>query len=259
MCYGLYDDFHKNVIDGLVQLKGQAYEELDVNQVDLIYEETLLHDACWYGDKKLVQSLLDHPRIDVNIKSKDGETSLMYAVRSQDSTSVIQLLKDRRVDINIIDNRGNTPFTEACKLSETEAMELFIIYRCDEVIIPPGFADSICLKEGDEESETHYYCVVQSLKECEKDRHLFRRNLFLGHPYDSMRGEYIPQQIFLLSELYKAKGENTIQKRFFDILSQLPTELKMLICNFAGGSTRNFISSQSLLTEMRFLKYLETE
>ena len=62
--------------------------------------------ACWSGHYDVVVELINHPRIDVNAKDRDGWTALMMACESGHHDVVVELLQHPHIDINSVSTRG---------------------------------------------------------------------------------------------------------------------------------------------------------
>jgi len=87
------------------------HPDLDVNCGTEI--NAALHFACFNGCVEMVQALLAHTGINVNIQSLGGQTPLSFACEC-DLVSVVQLLlKDPRVDVTLGDKRDCTPLWRA--------------------------------------------------------------------------------------------------------------------------------------------------
>ena len=54
-------------------------KNIDTNQIDGKYGQTVLSIACEQGKKQIVQLLLEHEKIDINIKDKNGDAAIDYA------------------------------------------------------------------------------------------------------------------------------------------------------------------------------------
>jgi len=79
----------------------------NMNQINS-YNETALHMAVNSGSHshKILRYLLQHQRVDVNAKTKFGETALHYAMRISKESEIEPFLAERRVDLNIRNRDG---------------------------------------------------------------------------------------------------------------------------------------------------------
>ena len=79
----------------------------DINIPDK-YQQTALHTATAIGDDdKIVRALIRAPDVNLNIRTKDGNTPLHFAVARRKEQS-LRLLIDAGADINISDNQQRT-------------------------------------------------------------------------------------------------------------------------------------------------------
>ena len=67
-----------------------------VNHVNF-FRQTALHIACFYGDIKVVQALLQHPNIISNLTDIDGKTPLDIA-RAKGNSSIVELLEKKAAE-----------------------------------------------------------------------------------------------------------------------------------------------------------------
>ncbi len=74
--------------------------------------DTRIVDAARAQDSKTVRALLDQ-KVDVNARSSDGSTALLWAAHKQDAETV-GLLLARGADPNIANDYRATPLSEAC-------------------------------------------------------------------------------------------------------------------------------------------------
>lgn len=72
----------------------------------------------------------NHPGIDINHQSSDGETMLHVIVRLREPALAVVLLNGG-ANINIKDNRGNTPFSSAIDTGSLRMVELLLKYNPD--------------------------------------------------------------------------------------------------------------------------------
>lgn len=68
---------------------------------------TLLHLAVLHTPE-LVEMLLRHPRINPNLKNRDGQTPIMNALNNDDTACFRMLLDDPRVDLAVRNEEGQT-------------------------------------------------------------------------------------------------------------------------------------------------------
>ena len=86
------------------------HPEIDVNWTNPDnYQWTPLHAASRYGHVEVVKLLLAHPDINVNLKSRGGQTPLSLGCKYGQVSVVEVLLKDRHVNVTLNDKEGCTP------------------------------------------------------------------------------------------------------------------------------------------------------
>ena len=90
-------------------------------------EWTLLHMACDRGHLQLVQVLLAHPAIDVNLRSFSGSTPLLFACVNGQIEVVKLLLRDGRAKINVPDSQGRTPLWHATSNDHLMIVQLLLL------------------------------------------------------------------------------------------------------------------------------------
>lgn len=84
--------------------------DIDINYIDK-YEGTALMRICLAVDTNaltVVNLLLDHPEIDINVKKNNGWSALSWACLHGNRYIVERLLQCDNIDVNCVDNNGNT-------------------------------------------------------------------------------------------------------------------------------------------------------
>lgn len=90
---------------------------------------TPLHLACWFGQTRAINFLLDHGAV-LNKKSSTGREALSFGVLGEDP-GVAMLLLRRGADVHSKDAWQQTPFHEACMKSNAVLVHLFLEYGAD--------------------------------------------------------------------------------------------------------------------------------
>jgi len=90
-------------------------------------EWTALHMACDRGHLQLVQVLLAHPAIDVNLQSSSGSTPLLFACVNGQFEVVKLLLRDGRAKMNVPDSQGRTPLWHATSNDHLKIVQLLLL------------------------------------------------------------------------------------------------------------------------------------
>ncbi|MDN5247985.1 MAG: ankyrin repeat domain-containing protein [Wolbachia endosymbiont of Tyrophagus putrescentiae] len=136
-----------NIVDEikgtLLNLRGDVYEEWRKQKFDINYlfvsSFTFLHVAIQNGYEKVIDALLEHKEIDVNVAGQDGQTPLHFAVKVKDKIlrrtmsidsitkkSVIERLIEKGADVNARDKEGGTPLDYDIKGGHFEIQELLL-------------------------------------------------------------------------------------------------------------------------------------
>jgi uncharacterized protein len=93
---------------------------------------TPLHGAAQYNGVETVRVLLD-AGADVNAIDDEGNTPLMYALRSPWTTpEVVQLLRDRGGDPTIENHQGNSPLSRIRRVSNKPLIKAIFADLLDE-------------------------------------------------------------------------------------------------------------------------------
>ncbi|MEZ0385507.1 MAG: ankyrin repeat domain-containing protein, partial [Verrucomicrobium sp.] len=102
-------------------------QETDVNRQDPINERTLLYRASSAGLHNVVEELLKHPDISVNLPEFSGASPLLAASRYCHLPVMRLLLADPRVDASVAGKYGQTPLHHvAAHHHQPEAIDLFL-------------------------------------------------------------------------------------------------------------------------------------
>jgi ankyrin repeat protein len=82
--------------------------QLRINAREKKMGNTALHNTVGAVKKDVIQLLLAHPGIRVNVQNKAGNTPLLEAAIQNDVAIFQALLKDQRIDTTIANNNGKT-------------------------------------------------------------------------------------------------------------------------------------------------------
>ncbi len=116
---------YNNDLDAMNTLLG--CEQLDANRrTKLGY--VALHFAIIWGNKNMVDLLLQIKNIDVNIKGQ-GISSLMLAICRKALGVVKVLLVDKNLDINLKDDYGKTALFYAIDTGDSEVVQLILGHK----------------------------------------------------------------------------------------------------------------------------------
>ncbi|MBQ6516000.1 ankyrin repeat domain-containing protein [bacterium] len=86
-----------------------THPDIDVNIKDKD-GDTPLNNATLKAQRDVVKQLIEHPETNVNMKNKNGQTALMLAIKGGLNQTAETILKHPDVDIYAEDNEGRTAF-----------------------------------------------------------------------------------------------------------------------------------------------------
>jgi len=207
--------------------------------------QTLLHYACDENHRSPVITLL--PDIDVNVKTKYGETPFYYACYGRTSC-VRLLLKDPRVKLNVPNNRGFTPLLLAAFYGYVDVIKWWIASG-REMDLKEWETDAI--REAKKQGKTEVVTLLERFKENpEETRHSVRLELGL---VDALAAEMFAVVVFVSDGLLQVKDTTpSSAARYFRITTQLPLELQML-CYRLVGSFREIVSGKDSEAAFKYL------
>ncbi|XP_071099034.1 uncharacterized protein, partial [Haliotis cracherodii] len=108
----------EDILDYLTK-KGKTFERKKQNKVDFklsdIHKNTVLHLACWYGNKSIVESLLPHT--DINARDNNGQTPVMCALLSG-RKDIFDLLVSKKADLTLTDDDNYNLLHLACRVDD---------------------------------------------------------------------------------------------------------------------------------------------
>jgi ankyrin repeat protein len=110
-----------------------ARQDIDVNASGGSYGASALAIAVLNGSLSIVELLLAHPLIDINVMVEKGQTLLLWALRGNHVGIVEILLADPRLDINLAEHEGWTPLLWAAKEGRKALLERLLAHRQIEV------------------------------------------------------------------------------------------------------------------------------
>lgn len=235
------------------ELLNENHPSLDVN--GLLDGSTPLHKSCNIATIEITKLLLAHPNINVNVNARDatGHTPLRWAFFEGLKETASLLIKDPRVEVSGISIQSLVSTDQLSILKE------MLMRRLDLDINENITGDREEFLGDYRWSDNQQVRGIRLeawkwITYYKNDRYLTQR--FLLQEAGEFEG-YKSKQLFVLSILIE-HGYYTISEsqkitpagRFFSIMSQLPTELKM---KMVSNKTR-FISSQEIALESRLLQ-----
>ena len=136
---------HKRIVDqSLIKSSdvtplSLAYEAGNIEMIDLLLSDpkidltmksfngdTILLNVCKNNKIEIEKRLLNHSNIDVNQVDDEGRTALYYACKSGNNAIVELLLDNPKIDVNKVDNEGTTALHCACKNEDEDIIELLL-------------------------------------------------------------------------------------------------------------------------------------
>ncbi|XP_071099033.1 uncharacterized protein [Haliotis cracherodii] len=100
----------EDILDYLTK-EGKTFERT----LSDVHKNTVLHLACWYGNKSIVESLLPHT--DINARGNNGQTPVMCALLSG-RKDIFDLLVSKKADITLTDDDNNNLLHVASRVDD---------------------------------------------------------------------------------------------------------------------------------------------
>lgn len=135
-----------------------AFIKMGFGNIQNSQGEAILHLLFKLGKGKVGPWIKD-PKLNVNLKTKAGQTPLHYACLHGHSSSIIYIagFKDRIIELNIQDNEGRTPLHLAClRLNNSLDFEALIILK-NLIEMFPKSLESVDLIDKDEKKPFDYF------------------------------------------------------------------------------------------------------
>lgn len=224
---------------------------------------SLLDTACLNNNADIIKLLLAHPRIDCNIRDKNGMTPLMTACATQRVSAIRLLLSDARVNPTLHDNLGCTALWHASYNNRPESVVHLIASgknldfgrkgevddgsergrggarTAHEIARFEDWRDIIKLLDPIFEVPRTRDQVEQNKRAVEMARvRLWRKN-------NKNPASLFSHVVFHYHEVLQVNKEkediNPSAVSFFGITKRVPRELQMLITNMAYGLNQDTI------------------
>jgi len=206
---------------------------IEVNWRNPASSFTSLHLACFLTLTNTVKALLAHPKIDVNLKDKEGCTPLgLVCKRDWGRDVLVILLADPRVLVNEVDNSGSSPLKYLAHKADLERVRLMI--ASGRVIDVEGITSNYSTPI------TFFLSKYRS----NPQQATFKTRVSLGYP-DAVAAQLFAQVVFVSDGLIRVREveySNDRAKRFINLAARLPMELQMVLCYRLAGSARNNIA-----------------
>ena len=237
---------------------------VSVNWSGLEKEDTPLHRACRFGHLEIVKALLALSTIEVNRGNEEMPVHSSIACENGHKEVVSLLLADPRIDPNRPENDQSTPLWHASQRGHLVVVQhLLVSGREIDTKVISTFNSKTAPEQGreagtadkeDNETEDNFQkrrtngpLCADLIDEYENDVVAVRNRL---QRLPGLR-EYFTGHLFALvvfySDSFAVINERSARidtRRFFKIVSRLPLEIQMIICNQAFGSPRDTILSR---------------
>lgn len=228
--------------------------ELDVNAKD-DRGLSALHIACQRGHDAVVAVLLAHPLINVNLRTFTGETGFYIACDHNQDLVVRLLLADPRVLINLPKMDGITPLRTAARQGLISVVRWIIASGRDVHLGVPGHWPSDAIGATITSWNFDLLRLLEQFKEDpEAMRHEVREQARMVYA-----AEVFAQVVFVSDEYFTVSASSVTTaggrngSRFFNILSRLPLELQMTVCQFAFGINKQNIPGKDVERAIKVL------
>ncbi|GBM53993.1 Ankyrin-1, partial [Araneus ventricosus] len=255
-----------------------------VNAKD-IHGKTILHSAItitmlfqppnikvFYPDEWIIEKLLKHEDIDLNLVDEEGDTPLMYAIKSQQENIALKLLRNN-ANPNICNMASETPLHVAFAKKNVNSVEIQLlingasIYSVDKNGQTPL---DILMKNGSDSRTNEWvmlilkviafkYNITEILKQ--KLEHIPRLSQFFNKCVDEvyqMRTDFISGKLTvhdfcwecfnendfenILSQIHKPVIDRLVRdvytEYFSDILNGIPDSSLLAILQMTASSTK---------------------
>jgi len=225
---------------------------------------TSLFLACQEGHPEVVSLLLADPRIDPNMAMNNGTTPFSVACQEGHPEVVSLLLADSRLDPNKPDNGQSTPLWQASQYGHLVIVQhLLASEREIDTRTRSSFNNTTAAEQG--------RGMGTRRKENDETEEVFRRSLDCGPLCADLIDEYerdptaVKNRLrcrpglreFFIGHLFalvvfhsdnfvvtNEKTAGSFTKRFFKIVSQLPLDIQMVLCNRIFESPKDIILSR---------------
>jgi ankyrin repeat protein len=225
---------------------------LDVN-ASTYSGDTPLHKATAAQHTEVVKLLLSHPNINVNKTDVCGETAL-YIAAQYGYNDVVQLLLDcNNINVNQVDNQGATALWVAASRGHLTTVELLLASSSSSSVNTQlktwNGAAYWQGKTAREIALLYEFHPTADLLACHEADPIKTRNhlrLKLGFNLQDAANLFA-LNLFVQDKFIQPNNKTPLlTSRFFRIISALPLELKMLLCNKLYSVHKDFISSHHI-------------
>jgi hypothetical protein len=228
---------------------------IDVNTHDIDNENcTSLHIAAEFGYTEIVQLLIEHPNILVNLKSTSGATPFLLACQCGRTSVVRILIRDPRIDVNLADFGDATPVWWTGYYNYVEVVKVLIASGRFFDLERRGKTSKGTVKHSIFEVTSHVTRArVESLlgrfiEDPVRTRHAVRWEIDM---VEMAAAELFGLVVFICDDYLTLTKESSPERTFFLIATRLPMDLQMLLCNRVHGLTGSIIASKDCEIALR--------
>ena len=217
--------------------------DFNVNKDQDGFGRRLLHFACdGSRSSPVIPLLLAHPDIDVNAKDKSSFTPFIWACNGHTSC-VREMLKDSRVQVKESDSGGSTPLRWAATYGHVNVIKWWIASGREMDVGKPGDWRTDAIGKSKKEGKTEVATLLERFKsDATQTRQATR--VEIGW-YDQLAAEMFALVVFVSDGLLKTTDTTpSPAARFFNIATQLPLELQMVLCFRQVGSGKEIITGK---------------
>lgn len=111
-------------------------------------QKSLLHLAAQRGNLAVLESILTHLNLDINMKDKIGRTPLHYAIESSRAQETIEFLVSRGADTSAQDHRGQSALYIAAKRGKKPAIRALGRARLSSELSTEDHRRQTCMPEA---------------------------------------------------------------------------------------------------------------
>ena len=239
----------KGLAELILQNPGFKFQDVSIIEgIKTLYfpseSGTLLHYACRSSSRSaVIPLLLAHPGIDVNAKNSGGATPFDLACANGRTSCVREMLKDSRVKVNEPSNDGYTPLRRAARNGHLDVIKWWIASGREIDLGKPEELRTDAIGVAKRYDKTEVVTLLERFKsDAVKTRSEVR--LEIGW-YNEAAAEMFAMVVFVSDGLLKTKATGVKARakrtRFFNIASQLPLELQMVLCYRVVQSAKEII------------------
>jgi len=205
--------------------------------------DTALHEACYCGHISIISLLLAHPDIDPNpVNQWDSTPFWLGCHNHRKGQWYVPMLRDLRVGLHLRNLSGCTPLQRVASNGFLGIIKCWIALGREMDLGTPGDENTDAILAAGKKEHGEVVSLLRRFKEDPVETR-FAARMELGL-LDEMAVELFAAVIFVSDGLLGVRqGDHptTPASRFFNIATQLPLELQMVLCFRAVGSPREII------------------